>query len=150
MKKFVFVLLVLAGAIMLTGCEEKEVVRYVEIDNPPAVPQGVYSITADEAVYIYWLPVQDDDLDYYRIFWSDEADGIYEFIGTSEDESYVDYDVENGSAGWTRTCITGSSARRSGGPRRTSSISAAGCTVTVIRTGAGRALSPPRPGTVTS
>jgi len=78
------------------GCEEREVIRYVEIDENPSRPQGVYSITADEAIYIYWLPVQDEDLDYYRIWYSSSANGVYEFIGTSTDESYIDYDVQNG------------------------------------------------------
>lgn len=79
----------------LTGCEE-ETTRYIEVDYPPAVPQGVYSVTGDEAVYIFWLPVQDEDLDYYRVWWSDEADGLYELVGTSEVESYIDTEVSNG------------------------------------------------------
>lgn len=96
MKKIILMSLTLMALIALVGCEEREVIRYVEIDENPARPQGVYSITADEAVYIYWLPVQDSDLDYYRIWYSSSADGVYEYIGTSGDESYVDYDVQNG------------------------------------------------------
>lgn len=96
MKKSVITLMALLIIVAFTGCEDQEVIRYVEIDDNPATPQGVYSITADGAIYIYWLPVQDDDLDYYRIWWSDTADGLYEFIGTSSDESYTDTDVTNG------------------------------------------------------
>ena len=96
MKKFILTSLALLTLIALVGCEERKVIRYVEIDDNPARPQGVYSITADEAIYLYWLPVQDDDLKNYRIWYSNTADGVYEYIGTSNDESYVDYDVENG------------------------------------------------------
>ena len=96
MKKILLISLAMLTLIALVGCDEREVIRYVEIDNDPATPQGVYSITADEAIYIYWLPVQDSDLDYYRIWYSSSADGVYEYIGTSADEAYVDYDVQNG------------------------------------------------------
>ena len=95
MKKLV----ILAAAIFafgMIGCEEETTTRYIEVDNPPAVPQGVYSVTGDEAVYIFWLPVQDADLSHYKVWWSDEADGIYELMGTSPNESYVDFDVVNG------------------------------------------------------
>ena len=94
MKKIILTSFALLTLIALVGCEEREVVRYADVD--PARPQGVYSVTADEAVYIYWLPVQDSDLDYYRIWYSSTADGVYENIGTSTDESYIDYDVYNG------------------------------------------------------
>jgi len=80
----------------LTGCEEKTT-RYIEIDREPAVPQGVYTITGDNAVYIFWLPVQDKDLDYYKVWWSDEADGLYELVEKSDVESYVDTVVSNGT-----------------------------------------------------
>ena len=96
MKKIILTLLVGTMFLALAGCEEREVIRYVEIDENPSRPQGVYSITADEAIYIYWLPVQDNDLDYYRIWYSGSADGFYEYIGTRADETYVDYDVQNG------------------------------------------------------
>jgi hypothetical protein len=93
MKKAFMTLVMILVVLAAVGCE-REVIKYADVQ--PAVPQGVYSITADEAIYIYWLPVQDDDLDFYRIYWSNEADGVYELIGTSDNEEYVDNDVENG------------------------------------------------------
>ncbi|MEW5924598.1 MAG: hypothetical protein AB1746_11480 [Candidatus Zixiibacteriota bacterium] len=84
--------------LLMAGCE-KETTRYIEVpvaeDLPPAVPQGVYSITGNEAVYIYWLPVQDDDLAYYRVWWSPDDD-LYELMGTTTNEYYFDYEVNNG------------------------------------------------------
>jgi len=94
MKKIILLSLALIVLVALVGCEERDVVRYVDVD--PGRPQGVYSITADEAIYIYWLPVQDNDLDYYRIWYSSSADGTYEYIGASPEESYIDNDVING------------------------------------------------------
>jgi len=96
MKKVIAIVLAAGLVMSVVGCED-ESTRYVEVDRTPAIPQGVYSITADEAVYIYWLPVREADLDFYRIWWSDEADGNYELVGTSDDESYVDDDVDNGT-----------------------------------------------------
>ncbi len=96
MKKIILTSLALLVLIALVGCEERKVIQYVEVDEDPARPQGVYSVTADEAVYIYWLQVQDNDLHHYRIWYSSSAAGVYENIGTSPDESYIDYDVYNG------------------------------------------------------
>lgn len=99
MKKIMILLLVGTIFLAFVGCQDRqdrEVIRYVEIDEDPARPQGVYSITADEAIYLFWLPVQDDDLDYYRIWYSSSADGVYEYIGNSIDTTYIDYDVQNG------------------------------------------------------
>jgi len=85
-------------ALMTAGCEN-ETTKYievpVEVDNPPAVPQGVYSITGNEAVYIYWLPVQDEDLNHYEVYWSPD-DGDYFFVASTTDEYYIDTDVDNG------------------------------------------------------
>jgi hypothetical protein len=96
MKKLIIVLIALS-AVSMIGCEEETTTRYIEVDNPPAVPQGVYSVTGDEVVYIHWLPVQDEDLSHYRVWWSDEADGLYELMGTSDTELYIDRDVVNGT-----------------------------------------------------
>jgi hypothetical protein len=93
MKKIIFALLVLAG-ITIIGCEEKST-RYVTIDNPPAVPQGVYSITGDGAVYLFWLPVRESDLAGYRVYRSLNDDEYY-YIGYSVDETFVDDAAVNG------------------------------------------------------
>jgi len=90
-------LLLIAISILVIGaigCND-ETVRYIEVDNPPATPQGVYSITGDAAVYIFWLPVQADDLDHYNVYWSaDDVD--FEYVGSSNTNAYVDEDVSNG------------------------------------------------------
>lgn len=94
MRKLIFAIS-LVLAVGLVGCDE-ETTRYIKVDDAPAVPQGVYSITGDEAVYIFWLPVRDADLDYYKIWWSPDDD-LYELIGTTQAESFTDTDVVNGT-----------------------------------------------------
>jgi len=96
--KTMFITAIMVLALLIAGCED-ETTKYievpVEIDVDPAVPQGVYSITGDGIVYIYWLPVQDDDLDYYRVWWSPDDDE-YTFMANTTDEFYFDSDVDNG------------------------------------------------------
>jgi len=97
MKKAILILLTLIPGILLFGCDDEREIVYVDEDNPPAPPQGVYTITADEEIYLFWLPVREADVDYYRVWWSDAADGTYEVFGTTENTEYVDTDVENGT-----------------------------------------------------
>ncbi len=101
-KTFLTVLLVLA-ALALVSCDqdEKVVYVYVDEDNPPPVPQGVTSVTADEEVHIYWLPIDDvvGDFDTYVVYRSDyHPDTGYWEIGTTDETYFVDDSVNNG---WT-------------------------------------------------
>ncbi len=84
-------------ALGLFGCEQNTT-KYVEVNRPPVAPQGVYSITADEAVYLYWLPVMETDLAHYRVFRSSD-DVQYHFISTvpKGTEEYIDANVVNGT-----------------------------------------------------
>ncbi len=93
--KSIMVILGVLVAFSLTGCDE-ETTRYVEIDNSPAVPQGVYSVTGDGKVTIYWLPVQDEDLDHYEIYWNDSALGQFTYMASTTETFYEDTDVDNG------------------------------------------------------
>jgi len=93
MKKHVigFMLIVAFG---ILGCEE-ETTRYIEIDNPPAVPRGIYSITGDGEVEVFWIPVQDEDLMFYRV-WRSLDDSVYHVVGTTYVAYYRDLNVTNG------------------------------------------------------
>lgn len=94
MKKIALALLTVL-TIGLVGCEN-ETTRYIEIDNPPATPQGVWSLTGDNMVTVFWLPVQDADLDHYEVWWS--ADDIeYEYVASADTTFYIDDDVDNGT-----------------------------------------------------
>ena len=93
MKKLAIVLGVLAAAV-LTGCEPETIV-FVS-DGPPSRPSGVRSITADEAVYLYWDPNGEANVASYRVYRGFSPTGHFDFIGETRDEAFVDYAVING------------------------------------------------------
>lgn len=87
----------LVGATTLlghTGCGDQT----APVDPPP-VPTGVYTVTGDGWVDVYWEPVRSADLEGYGIYRSNQADGQYQRIGTNrgvESTSFRDEGVTNG------------------------------------------------------
>ncbi len=67
------------AALVLIGCEEDN--QIVIIDDDPLAPQGVYSITGDNAVYVYWNGPYERDIDEYWIYRSLTATTGYTVIG---------------------------------------------------------------------
>lgn len=101
---FVTIIAMIAG-LMIAGCDNNDcvtctdrIVYVYDEDVPPPVPQGVYSITRDEAVLLYWLPVDDVNGDFktYVVYRSDFADTGYWEIGRTTAEYFVDDSVTNG------------------------------------------------------
>lgn len=84
------------------GCDNCDDSRVVVVDDtPPDAPQGVYSVTGDEAVYIYWYESPEPDFYYYWVWRSDEdmvddRGRFYERRWKVFENHYVDTDVENG------------------------------------------------------
>jgi hypothetical protein len=67
--------------------------------DPPAVPTGVSSITADGYVIVVWNPVYQSDLAGYGVYRSYVDEGPYVRIGdvaADEATEFTDYDVVNG------------------------------------------------------
>jgi len=62
----------------------------------PPTPDGVYSVTGDECVRIYWNPVSVYDLDGYRVWRGYSETGYYYLIAETPSAYFVDWDVENG------------------------------------------------------
>ena len=85
------------GAVFI-GCENCDDCRVVVVDDtPPDAPQGVYSITGDEAVYIYWYESPEPDISHYWVWKSEEAlEGPYDRKWKTYDNYYVDTQVDNG------------------------------------------------------
>jgi hypothetical protein len=86
----VFLLLGLVG--FITGCcsclgPDRE---------PPAMPRGVFSVTGDEKVTLYWTSNTERDLEGYCVYRSQTPYGYFELIATTVSAYYVDYDVING------------------------------------------------------
>ena len=87
------------GAFLVSCCDDCRVV--VVDDTPPDAPQGVYSVTGDRAVYVYWLESPEDDFSYYRVWrseedWVDENGRYYRPKSEVSVNHYFDYDVRNG------------------------------------------------------
>lgn len=77
MKSKLFPILVVFGLLTLVGCDDDN-----GIFNPvPAAPQGVFSITGDEAVYLYWYGPYEADIVEFIIWRSDEPVHNYREIG---------------------------------------------------------------------
>ncbi len=61
----VFALLILG----LVGCDREETI-IVDSDPVPTTPQGVFSVTGDGAVYVYFNGIYEHDVDYYVVYRS--------------------------------------------------------------------------------
>ncbi|RKZ35224.1 hypothetical protein DRQ33_00195 [bacterium] len=64
--------------------------------TPPATPSGVYSVTGDQCVRIYWNPVIACDLAGYSVWRGYSETGYYYLIAETPSAYYVDRDVCNG------------------------------------------------------
>jgi hypothetical protein len=93
MKKQTGLFLILAS-MALVGCEADQVI-YVS-DTYPTRPTGVTSTTGDGAVFLYWDPNGEPDLDFYRVYSGPAATGQFDPIGSTSGESFVDNQVNNG------------------------------------------------------
>ncbi|MCK4428687.1 MAG: hypothetical protein KAW16_09405, partial [candidate division Zixibacteria bacterium] len=74
MKKIFFNLIFLLGlSFIFIGCEEKVYVFRPDY-TPPSVPKGLYSITADEAVWLFWEENDEEDFAEYWVYRAKEGD----------------------------------------------------------------------------
>ena len=70
-------------------------------DRRPAAPRGLYSLTGDKRVTLYWIANTETDLDGYNVYYAVRgATGPYKFMAFTRDARYVDSDVQNGSTYW--------------------------------------------------
>ena len=86
-------MLALLGA---TGCNDHND-RVIAVDAIPFTVDGVYSVTGDLEVTIYWRANQESDIDHYKVYRNGAAAGTFTLIGTSNGTSYVDATVVNGT-----------------------------------------------------
>ena len=105
MKTTLFTIIIMLSALFMVGCES-DPAEVLIIDEIPAAPQGVTSVTGDEAVYIYWNGPYEDDIASYTIYRSFNAMTGYTLIGVVNVLSnpnldlityeYIDNSVVNG------------------------------------------------------
>jgi hypothetical protein len=80
----------------VAGCNEEDP---VVVDSPPFPPDGVFSVTGDGVVTLFWNPNQEPDLAGYQVWRGNEdLNGPYFFLADvpSNTTSYDDFDVVNG------------------------------------------------------
>ncbi len=86
LKKSIFGALIV-GLLIFAGCNDDEV-----YDPVPQPPQGVYSVTGDGEVYIWWNGPYDRDVAEYSIFRTTDPNGPYTEISVvpAEDNPNLD------------------------------------------------------------
>ncbi len=96
MKSFMRVLPITAliAFMFLTACDENQ---FDSMDTtPPARPKNVYLINGDRRVDIFWDYNSERDLAGYNIYYSYSHNGKYEWIGSTENDYYIDWEAVNG------------------------------------------------------
>lgn len=92
-------MLFVIGLLGVVGCDDDRIVYsgvdtvYVVEDRFPEPPQGVFSITGDGAVYLYWNGPYEDDIVEYIIWRSDEPVHNYREIGRRPAEHNPELDL---------------------------------------------------------
>jgi len=69
-----------AFGLFAAGCDDDTVIY--DLDDPPAVPTGVTTVTGDGFVEIYWNPVWEEDVVGYGVYRSATLEGPYQRIAT--------------------------------------------------------------------
>ncbi len=79
----------------VAGCEDEDP---VVVDAPPFPPDGVFSVTGDRVVTLFWNPNQESDLAGYAIYRGAADPGPYYRLAelSASTTAYDDFDVVNG------------------------------------------------------
>jgi hypothetical protein len=98
MRRIFFSSIFLLGlSFIFIGCEKRVYVVKPDV-TPPSIPKGVYSITANEAVWLFWEANDEKDLAGYRIYRNtDQFSSKYYYLTTVDTSAYIDYNVKNGN-----------------------------------------------------
>ena len=86
----------LAAVALTTGCNNEDH-KVLGSTNPPFNVEGVYSVTGDGKVTIYWRENQENDIDYYKVYRNSAPTGTFTLIGTADQPPFVDNQVTNGT-----------------------------------------------------
>jgi hypothetical protein len=66
----------------------------------PYAPSGLYSVTGDGKIDLYWNESPEHDVDYYRVYVSPDQDGPFESVGETNDTHFTDYGAVNSRTDW--------------------------------------------------
>ena len=81
-----------------TGCDDDNCTNVV-YRVPPPVPTGVYTVTGDGLVQVYWSPIRGIDVRRFGVWRSLVPEGPYEWVADvspSDDPHYIDSGLQNG------------------------------------------------------
>ena len=77
------------------GCDDHNN-QVVAVDAIPFTVDGVYSVTGDHEVTVYWRANQELDIAYYKVYRNLAPTGTFTLVGSSPGTSFVDNSVSNG------------------------------------------------------
>lgn len=83
------------ATLTLGGCTDELIV----VDGscaPILPPANVYSVTGDNAVFLYWTPVQPDRVREFIVYRAPANNGPYSSVGRTTGDAFVDRRVQNG------------------------------------------------------
>ncbi len=87
--------LALSIAFLALGCNEDKVTN-VTVDRQPHTVDGVYSVTGDGQVTVYWRANQESDIDYYKVYRNSAPTGTFTLVGSTSGTNFIDTSVTNG------------------------------------------------------
>ncbi|UCD63367.1 MAG: hypothetical protein JSW34_11545 [Candidatus Zixiibacteriota bacterium] len=91
MKTKILVMILMLAAFLLAGCDNDDDVLVV--DFSPAAPQGIYSVTGDNAVYLYWNGPYENDIVRYILWRSFDPITNYTELGVVDAVPNPDLDL---------------------------------------------------------
>lgn len=93
--KKILALLALLTIPFIYGCDEFD--DFYFDDEPPLPPKGVYTITGDNRIDIFWDDNYERDIAGYNVYYSYSYDGKYTLLGNTHKTEFIDYGANNGT-----------------------------------------------------
>lgn len=81
MKHWIAAMILPLALMAVAGCDDEDGV-VAPVDRVPATPQGVYSVTGDHLVRVYWYGIYETDVKEYRVYRSFDDITGYTMIGS--------------------------------------------------------------------
>ncbi|MBV6511912.1 MAG: hypothetical protein FMNOHCHN_01399 [Ignavibacteriaceae bacterium] len=93
-RNIIFSIILLAGGLLLTGCEEY---GYDADYTPPSAPRNLLIMNGDGLVELFWDESRESDVSGYNVYVSTSYNGRYELIGSTRRNYFLDDEVINGN-----------------------------------------------------
>lgn len=93
--KILSIILTIMVGLSITGCDEFD--DYFYDDRPPSPPKGIYTVTGDNRIDIFWNENPESDVAGYNVYYSYSYNGKYTLIGSTQFTSFIDYGAKNGT-----------------------------------------------------